>query len=170
MSEALKSQRTYVLVGHGGSGKTSVAEMLLFNAGALNRLGKIEDGTTALDFEPEEIKRRGSIQPGFAHFKWNKNSHFLIDTPGDNNFNGDLPYTLAAADGVVFVIDAVDGVKPLTRKAWGEVKKAGLPALVFINKMDRDRADFQMAFTGLKDSLGIKPVLLHYPIGRKRRI
>jgi len=167
MSEALKSQRTYVLVGHGGSGKTSVAEMLLFNAGALNRLGKIEDGTTALDFEPEEIKRRGSIQPGFAHFKWNKNSHFLIDTPGDNNFNGDLPYTLAAADGVVFVIDAVDGVKPLTRKAWGEVKKAGLPALVFINKMDRDRADFQMAFTGLKDSLGIKPVLLHYPIGEK---
>lgn len=167
MSEALKSQRTYVLVGHGGSGKTSVAEMLLFNAGAVNRLGKIEDGTTALDYEPEEIKRRGSIQPSFAHYKWNKNSHFLIDTPGDNNFNGDLPYTLAAADGVVFVIDAVDGVKPLTRKAWGEVKKAGLPALVFINKMDRDRADFQMAFGGLKDSLGIKPVLLHFPIGEK---
>ena len=169
MSEALKSQRTYVLVGHGGSGKTSVAEMLLFNAGVTARLGKIEEGTTALDFEPEEIKRRGSIQPSFAHFKWNKNSHFLIDTPGDNNFNGDLPYTLAAADAVVFVIDAVDGVKPLTRKAWSEVKKAGIPALVFINKMDRDRADFSMAFSGLKDGLGIKPVLLHYPIGEKEK-
>lgn len=167
MSEALRSQRTYVLVGHGGSGKTSVAEMLLFNAGVLNRLGKIEDGVTALDFEPEEIKRRGSIQPSFANFKWNKNQHFLIDTPGDNNFNGDLPYTLAAADAVVFVIDAVDGVKPLTRKAWSEVKKAGLPAIVFINKMDRDRADFQAAFSGLKDSLGIKPVLLHYPVGER---
>jgi len=167
MSEALKSQRTYALVGHGGSGKTSVAEMLLFNAGAINRLGKIEDGTTTLDYEPEEIKRRGSIQPGFANFKWNKNQHFLIDTPGDNNFNGDLPYALTAADAVVFVIDAVDGVKPLTRKAWNEVKKAGLPAIVFINKMDRDRADFQTAFSGLKDSLGIKPVLLHYPIGER---
>ena len=167
MSEALKSQRTYALVGHGGSGKTSVAEMLLFNAGVINRLGKIEDGTTTLDFEPEEIKRRGSIQPSFANFKWNKNQHFLIDTPGDNNFNGDLPYALTAADAVVFVIDAVDGVKPLTRKAWSEVKKLGLPALVFINKMDRDRADFSMAFAGLKDSLGIKPVLLHYPIGER---
>jgi elongation factor G len=167
MSEALKSQRTYVLVGHGGSGKTSVAEMLLFNAGAIARLGKVEDGTTALDYEPEEIKRRGSIQPGFANFKWNKNQHFLIDTPGDNNFNGDLPYTLTAADAVVFVIDAVDGVKPLTRKAWSEVKKAGLPAIVLINKMDRDRADFKAAFAGLKDSLGIKPVLLHYPIGER---
>ncbi|MDO9631891.1 MAG: GTP-binding protein, partial [Humidesulfovibrio sp.] len=72
MSEALKSQRTYALVGHGGSGKTSVAEMLLFNAGVTNRLGKIEDGTTVLDFEPEEIKRRGSIQPSIANFKWNK--------------------------------------------------------------------------------------------------
>jgi len=167
MSEALKSQRTYVLVGHGGSGKTSVAEMLLFNAGAIPRLGKIEDGTTVLDYEPEEIKRRGSIQPAFANFKWNKNQHFLIDTPGDNNFNGDLPYTLTAADAVVFVIDAVDGVKPLTRKAWAEVKKAGLPAIVFINKMDRDRADFMTAFTGLKDNLGIKPVLLHYPVGER---
>jgi elongation factor G len=167
MSEALKTQRTYVLVGHGGSGKTSVAEMLLFNAGVLNRLGRIEEGTTALDFEPEEIKRRGSIQPGFANFKWNKNQHFLIDTAGDNNFNGDLPYTLAAGDGVVFVIDAVDGVKPLTRKAWSEVKKAGLPAIVFINKMDRDRADFDTAFAGLKEGLGIKPVLLHYPVGQR---
>jgi elongation factor G len=167
MSEALKSQRTYVLVGHGGSGKTSVAEMLLFNAGVVNRLGRIEEGTTALDFEPEEIKRRGSIQPGLANFKWNKNQHFLIDTAGDNNFNGDLPFTLAAADAVVFVIDAVDGVKPLTRKAWSEVKKAGLPAIVFINKMDRDRADFEMAFSGIKDGLGAKPVLLHYPIGER---
>jgi elongation factor G len=167
MSEALKAQRTYALVGHGGCGKTSLAEMLLFNAGAIARLGKIEEGTTALDYEPEEIKRRGSIQPGFAQFKWNKNQHFLIDTPGDSNFNGDLSYQLAAADGVVFVIDAVDGVKPLTRKAWKDVQAARLPAVVCINKMDRDRADFQTAFDGLKNALGIKPVLLYYPIGAR---
>ncbi|WP_027175955.1 elongation factor G [Desulfovibrio aminophilus] len=167
MSDALKNQRTYALVGHGGCGKTSVAEMLLFNTGGIARLGKIEEGTTALDFEPEEIKRRGSIQPGFAHYKWNKNQHFLIDTPGDSNFNGDLSYQLAAADGVVFVIDAVDGVKPLTRKAWKDVQAAQLPAVAFINKMDRDRAEFQTAFDSLKNSLGIKPVLLYYPIGAR---
>ncbi|MEF2145826.1 MAG: elongation factor G [Desulfovibrionaceae bacterium] len=167
MSDALKHQRTYALVGHGGCGKTSVAEMLLFKAGVINRLGKIEEGTTSLDYEPEEVKRRGSIQPGFANYKWNKNQHFLIDSPGDANFSGDLSYTLSGADGVVLVIDAVDGVKPLTKRIWGEVKKAGLPAMVFINKMDRDRADFDMAFTGLSETLGIKPVLLYHPIGSK---
>lgn len=167
MSEALKNQRTYALVGHGGSGKTTVAEMLLFNAKVVNRLGKIEEGTTVLDYEPEEIKRRGSTQPGFANFVWKKNQHFLIDTAGDSNFNGDLPYQLAATDGVILVIDAVDGVKPLTLKAWREVKTAGRPAMVVINKMDRDRADFDTAFHGLTATLGIKPVLLSYPIGIK---
>ncbi|EGB13233.1 small GTP-binding protein [Pseudodesulfovibrio mercurii] len=163
----LKTQRTYALVGHGGSGKTTVAEMLLFNAGVVNRLGKVEEGSTVLDFEPEEIKRRGSIQPGFASFKWNKNDHFLIDTPGDSNFAGDLSYSLTAADGVVMVIDAVDGVKPLTRKVWGLVQDMGLPSMIVINKMDRDRADFDMAFHGISEALGARPVLLYYPIGSK---
>ncbi|SDB59770.1 translation elongation factor 2 (EF-2/EF-G) [Desulfonatronum thiosulfatophilum] len=165
MQDRLSTQRTYALVGHGGCGKTSVAEMLLFNAGVINRLGKIDEGTACLDYEPEEIKRRGSIQPGFGHFQWKKNPHFLIDTPGDNNFCGDLPYLLTAADGAVFVIDAVDGVKPLTKRFWAEVKTAGLPAMVIINKMDRDRANFEMAFAGLQEILGIKPVLLHLPLG-----
>ncbi len=163
----LKNQRTYALVGHGGSGKTTVAETLLFATGTINRLGKIEDGTTALDYEPEEIKRRGSCQPGLANYKWKKNQHFLVDSPGDANFAGDLPYHVAAVDSVVLVIDAVDGVKPLTRKVWGIVKDADLPALVFINKMDRDRADFDTAYQSLQDMLGIKPVLLYHPIGSK---
>lgn len=163
----LKSQRTYALVGHGGSGKTTVAEMLLFNAGVVNRLGKVEDGNTVLDYEPEEIKRRGSIQPGFANFKWKKNDHFLIDTPGDSNFAGDLSYSLKAADGAVMVIDAVDGVKPLTRKIWAQVQEAQLPSLIVINKMDRDRADFDMAFSGISEALGARPALLYYPIGSK---
>ena len=119
--------------------------MLLCTAGAVPRLGKIEDGTTALDYEPEEIKRRGSTQPGLAAFLYNKNRHFLLDIPGDSSFNGDLPILLTAVDAVVFVVDAVDGVKPLTKKLWGEVAKRGLPVLFCINKMDRDRADFDMA-------------------------
>ena len=163
----LKTQRTYALVGHGGSGKTTVAEMLLFNSGVVNRLGKVEEGSTVLDFEPEEIKRRGSIQPGFASFKWNKNDHFLIDTPGDSNFAGDLSYSLTAADGAVMVIDAVDGVKPLTRKIWAQVQGMGLPSMIVINKMDRDRADFDMAFNGISEALGARPALLYYPIGSK---
>ncbi|MFP4072209.1 MAG: elongation factor G, partial [Desulfovibrionales bacterium] len=165
MQDVLNKQRTYALVGHGGTGKTSLAEMILFRSGAINRLGRIEEGTTTLDYEPEEIKRRGSIQPGVAQYTWKKNTHFLIDTPGDNNFTGDISYLLTAADGVVFVIDAIDGVKPLTKKLWGEVTKNSLPAVVFINKMDRERADFSMAYSGLSDILGIKPVLLYMPIG-----
>lgn len=167
MSRALENQRTYALVGTGGSGKTSLAEMLLFQSGAVSRMGKIEDGTSCLDYEPEEVKRRGSIQPAFATFSWNKNRHFLADIPGDNNFIGDINYLLAGVDAAVFVVDAVDGVRPLTRKLWNAVKNAGLPAMVFINKTDRDRADFDMAFAGLSDILGIKPVLLYSPeIGR----
>jgi len=163
----LKTQRTYALVGHGGSGKTSVAEMLLFNAGVVNRLGKVEEGNTVLDYEPEEIKRRGSTQPGVASYKWKKNDHFLIDTPGASNFAGDLSYSLTAADGVVMVIDAVDGVKPLTRKIWTKVQDMDLPSMIVINKMDRDRADFDTAFNGISEALGARPVLLFYPIGSR---
>lgn len=164
MSKAYDSQRTYALVGTGGSGKTSLAEMLLFQAGILNRLGAIEDGTTALDHEPEEVRRRGSIQPGFASFLWQKNRHFVMDIPGDGNFTGDLACLLKGVDSVVFVIDAVDGVRPLTKKLWRMVKAENLPALVFINKVDRDRADFSMAYDGLGAVLGIKAVPLFLPI------
>ncbi|MBE1424365.1 elongation factor G [Desulfomicrobium macestii] len=165
MQDQLQKQRTFALIGHGGTGKTSVAEMLLFAAGSITRLGKIDEGSTVLDYEPEEIKRRGSIQPGFAQLPWKKNLNFLIDTPGDNNFIGDLPYLLQGADNVILVIDAIDGVKPLTKKIWSEAVKASLPAMVFINKMDRERANFQMAYQGLIDVLGMKPVLLFLPIG-----
>ena len=164
MSKALDSQRTYALIGTGGCGKTSLAEMLLFQSGVINRLGAIEEGTTTLDYEPEEIKRRGSIQPGFATFLWNKDRHFLMDVPGDTNFTGDRPYLLMGVDAAVLVIDAVDGVRPLTRRIWNAVREAGLPSFVFINKMDRDRADFDMAFNGLSSVLGMKPVTLYMPV------
>ena len=158
-----ETQRTYAIVGTGGCGKTSLAEMLLFNAGALSRMGAIEDGTTCLDYEPEEIRRRGSIQPACATYLWKKNRHFLVDIPGDGNFTGDMEYLLKAVDGVVFVLDAVDGVRPLTKKIWNLVRAAGLPSLIVVNKLDRDRADFQMALDGLA-TLGVKPVVLQLPI------
>ncbi len=165
MSNSIETQRTYALIGTGGCGKTTLAEMLLFRAGIVNRLGKIEEGTTALDYEPEEIKRRGSIQPGFASFLWDGNRHFFMDLPGDNNFTGDTDYLLQGVDAAVFVIDAVDGVRPLTKKHWSAVKAANLPACCFINKVDRDRADFDAALNGLSSILGMRPVLLYAPIG-----
>ncbi len=165
MSKALETQRTYALVGTGGCGKTSLAEMLLYRAGVVNRLGRSEEGTTTLDYEPEEVKRRGSIQPAFATWMWNRNRHFLVDIPGDTNFIGDIGYLLTGVDAAVFVIDAVDGVRPLTKKLWKAVRDASLPAIVCINKLDRDRADFNMAFNGLASTLGMKPVLLYVPIG-----
>lgn len=169
MSNALETQRTYALVGTGGCGKTSLAEMLLFQAGVVTRLGAIEEGTASLDYEPEEIKRRGSIQPGFATFLWNRNRHFLVDIPGDSNFNGDLEYLLQGVDSVVLTLDAVDGVRPQTRKLWSHIRAAGLPAIVFINKMDREkmdreRANFDMALGGLTSTLGMKPVVFYMPI------
>ncbi|THB72107.1 MAG: elongation factor G [Desulfovibrio sp.] len=167
MAKSLDTQRTYALVGTGGCGKTSVAEMLLFQAGVINRLGAIEEGTTALDYEPEEVKRRGSTQPGFAQYAWDKNDHFLLDSPGDTNFTGDLSYLLRGVDGAVFTVDAVDGARPLTKKIWSEVQALNMPAIVFINKMDRDRADFNMAFDSLSSVLGVKPVLLYMPIGKQ---
>lgn len=164
MSNALENQRTYALIGTGGCGKTSLAEMLLFRSGVINRLGAVEEGATTLDYEPEEIKRRGSVQPGFASFTWNGARHFLMDVPGDANFTGDLPYLLFGADAAVFVIDAVDGVRPLTRRIWQDVRAAGLPAVVFINKMDRDRADFTTAFAGLSGMPGMRPAGLYMPV------
>ena len=164
MSIALENQRTYALVGTGGSGKTSLAEMLLFQAGIINRLGAIEEGTTALDYEPEEIKRRGSIQPGFATFDWKGYRHNLIDIPGDSNFAGDMEWLLSAVDSAIIVVDAVDGVRPQMRRMWKSVKSAGLPTVAVITKMDRERADFDAALNSLTMHLGVRPVVLYIPV------
>ncbi len=164
MSNPLEAQRTYAIVGTGGCGKTSLAEMLLFQTGVINRLGAIEDGATSLDYEPEEVRRRGSIQPGFATWLWNRNRHFVMDLPGDGNFIGDMSCLLQGVDAAVFTLDAVDGVRPLTRKIWSMTRAAKLPAMFFINKLDRDRADFGMALEGLNSMPGVKPVVLYLPI------
>lgn len=158
--------RTYALIGHGGSGKTTVAEMLLHSAGAVSRMGSIEGGTTALDYEPEEVRRGGSIQPGFFSFERGQAQHHLVDLPGDNNFIGDLGLLVSAVDAAVLVVDAVDGVKPLTRKIYAEAQSRGLPSMAVITKVDRDRADFDSAFASLSQ-LKVKPVLLYMPLGQK---
>ncbi len=161
----LELLRNIVLVSHGGAGKTSLAELMLFNTGAINRLGRVEDGNTVMDFEPEEIKRDISISSGFHEYEWKKHIISLIDTPGDQNFFSDTKNCMQAADGSVVLIDAVDGVKVQTEQAWDFAEEFNLPCLIFINKLDRERADFFRAFQDATDSLKPKPIVLQLPIG-----
>ncbi|MBU2516659.1 MAG: elongation factor G, partial [Proteobacteria bacterium] len=164
-SDQIKTTRTVAIVGHGGGGKTSLAEAMLFNAKVTDRLGKVDEGTATLDWEPEEAKRGGSISASFGHYGFNKFTVNFVDAPGDDNFLSDAAAALRAVDGVVMVADAIDGVKVQGEKVWQFVDKAGLPALVVINKMDRERADFDAAFNMIPEMLGIKAVKLQLPMG-----
>ncbi len=167
MSGKTAQIRNLVLMGHGGCGKTSLAEALLFNAGATSRLGKVDDGSSILDYEPEEIKRQITISTAFHHYQWKRHSIYLADTPGDDNFLADTRAALHVMDGAVLVIDAVDGVKVGTEKVWQAASQYGLPRLIFINKMDRERADFAPVLKGIKEILEAQAVLVQLPLGRE---
>jgi elongation factor G len=159
--------RNLALIGHSGCGKTSLAEALLFGAGSTSRLGKVDDGSSILDFEPEEIKRKITISTAFHHYQWKKHAVYLADTPGDDNFLADTRAALHVADAAVVVIDAVDGVKVGTEKVWLAANHYGLPRLIFINKMDRERADFEPVLKEAKDILEAPVVPLQIPIGKE---
>jgi len=165
MSEKVEGIRNIALVAHGGAGKTSLAEAMLFDAGVINRMGRIEEGNTALDFEPEEIKRTSSISTGFHQVNWKKHAITLIDTPGDQNFFSDTKTCLQAADAAVVVIDGVDGVKVQTELGWEFIDDFKLPRAIFINKLDRERADFMRTFDDAKGMFQPKPIILQLPIG-----
>jgi elongation factor G len=158
--------RNVALVAHSGAGKTSLAEVMLFKAGVITRIGRVEDGNTAMDFEPEELKRTNSISTGIHQFPWKKNSVTILDTPGDQNFFTDTKNCMQAADSALFVIDALDGVRVQTEQGWEFAEQFDLPVIFYINKMDKERADYLQAFEDLKRSLaGPKPILLQLPIG-----
>jgi elongation factor G len=159
--------RNLVLIGHGSCGKTSLAEALLFGAGATSRQGKVDDGSSVLDYEPEEIKRKITISTAFHHYQWKKHTVYLADTPGDDNFLADTRATLHVADGAVVVVDAVDGVKVGTEKVWATANHYNLPRLAYINKLDRERADFHKALQEIRDVLEAQVVPLQLPIGQE---
>ena len=165
MSEKVEGIRNIALVAHGGAGKTSLAEAMLFDAGVINRLGRIDEGNTALDFEPEEIKRTSSISTGLHQLPWKKHTLTLLDTPGDQNFFSDTKTCLQAADAAVVVIDAVDGIKVQTEIGWEFLEDFKLPRAIFINKLDRERADFRRTFDEARGMLQPKPIILQLPIG-----
>ncbi|MCL4503556.1 MAG: elongation factor G [Deltaproteobacteria bacterium] len=167
MSGKTANIRNLVLIGHSGCGKTSLAEALLFTAGATSRLGRVDDGSSVLDYEPEEIKRKITISSAFHHYQWKKHSVYLADTPGDDNFLADSRAALHVGDAALVVIDAVDGVKVGTEKVWQAADHYKLPRLVFINKLDRERADFATALKSVKDILEVQAVPLQLPIGKE---
>ena len=157
--------RNIAIIGHGNCGKTSLAEAMLFTAGKINRLGKVDEGTSALDYEEEEVSRNISINNGFHNYSWNKHDVYIIDTPGDDNFLNETVFAANVCDGVVFTIGAVLGVKGQTIKFAEIVKEKNLPTMIVVNKMDRERANFTKTMDEMRESLPITPTVLHMPIG-----
>ncbi len=166
MSETVDKLRNIALVGHGSSGKTSLAEIILFKAGVTTRVGRVEDGNTAMDFEPEEIRRRVSISTAFHQYNWKKYTVNLMDTPGDQNFFSDTKLCMQAADSAVLLVDAIDGIKVQSELAWEFADGFKMPLVIFINKLDRERSDFSRTLEDIKKSFeSPKPIILQLPIG-----
>ena len=159
--------RNVALVGHNGSGKTTLAESLLFATGAVNRQGKVDDGSTVCDFEPEEIKRHMSLSLAMAPCVLDDIKLNIIDTPGYADFFGEVRAALSVVDLAVIVVSAVEGIEAQTEAAWNLAAELGLPRLVFINKLDRERASFDRTLGALQERFGAGIAPLELPVGEE---
>ncbi len=159
--------RNVVLVGHNASGKTSLAEALLFRAGAIARPGTVEKGTTVMDHDPDERERQQSIELAVACFDWNDHRINLIDTPGYADFRGEALLGLAAADLAIFVIDGVAGVQSQDVVLWHHASELGIPRLVFVNKLDRERSSFDRTLAQVREVFGSHADPTELPIGEE---
>jgi elongation factor G len=157
--------RNVVLLGHGGTGKTSLAEAAAFVSGATSRMGKVDEGNTVSDFEPDEVKRKISLGLSLVPCEWSGHKLNLIDTPGYADFVGEVKSGIAAADLGVILVDAVSGVQVGTEQAWLNADRAKLPRVIFINRMDRENANFQQALEQLQARYGKQIAPLELPIG-----
>lgn len=157
--------RNVGIVAHGGAGKTSLTEALLFNAGAVTRLGRVDDGSSTADFEPEEIKRKVTISASLAPCEWREHKLNFLDTPGYADFVSEVKGMLRAVDGVMVVLCAASGVEVETEKVWQFANDHNLPKIAFINKMDRENADFDTVVNTMKEKFGAGIVPIQLPIG-----
>lgn len=162
------SIRNVAIVGHGGSGKTQLVSALLLDAGMVNRLGRVDDGTTVTDYDEEEISRKHTLSASLAYAEWNKTKINLIDTPGFGNFFSDARAAMHVADGAVLVVDGVSGVEVQTEKAWAAADELQLPRLVAVNRLDRDRASLERVLESLRQTLGRTIVPIQLPLGEER--
>ena len=160
--------RNVAFCGHGRSGKTTLLEAALFDSGATTRLGNVDNGTSVLDFEPEETKRQMSISASLAALEWKKNFKInAIDVPGFPDFVAEMHGALAAADAAVIVVSASAGVEVETEKAWALAESLNLPRAFFVSKMDREHADFDKVLTQLRDKFGNSVVPVQVPVGKE---
>jgi elongation factor G len=162
--------RNIAVVGHRGTGKTSLVEALLFQTGAVNRLGTIEAGTTVGDWDEDEHKRQLSIALTLAHADWQDRKINLLDCPGDPSFQGEWRSALRVVEGALVVVSGVMGVEVGTARAWSKADELGLARVVFVNMLDRERADFYRTLQQLQDQLSPKCVAVHLPIGSEHEL
>jgi elongation factor G len=170
MHKAADRIRNVALVGHRGSGKTSLHEALLFQAGAVNRLGSVLDGTTVSDTDEDEKSRQMSISAALASFEWQQRKVNLIDTPGDSSFIADALGALRVSESAVFVVNAVMGVEVHTSRLWQRAAELDLARLIFVNMLDRERADFFRTLESLKAAFGPHVVATEIPIGSEHEV
>src|SRR3954453_12677545 len=162
--------RNVALVGHRGSGKTSLHEALLYQAGATNRLGSVADGTTVSDSDSDEQARGMSIGASLNSFEWQDRKINLIDTPGDPSFVADALGALRVCESAVFVVNAVMGVEVSTTRLWRRAEELDIARLIFVNMLDRERADFFRTLESLKAAFGPHVVATEIPIGREHDV
>jgi elongation factor G len=161
----VKQIRNSVLIGHGNSGKTTLAEALLYTAGTIKRLGRVDDGTSSMDYEPEETKRHITISTAFSHLSWKKREIFLADTPGDDNFVNETRFAARVADSAILTVGAAIGVRSQTEKFVAMIRERKLPCVICITKMDRERANFSKVVEEIRSTFDLNPVVLYLPIG-----
>ncbi|MFH1910935.1 MAG: elongation factor G [Pseudomonadota bacterium] len=160
-----KSIRNLAIIGHGGTGKTSLCESFLYVAGKTDRPGRVDDGSSCMDYEPEEQKRHISISATTNNIDWEKHRVNFIDTPGDSNFTFDTKSSLRVVDGAVVLVDAVGGVEFQTEQVWEYADEFKLPRLLFVSRMDRERADFGKSVESIRKRLREKITIVSLPIG-----
>ena len=162
--------RNVALVGHRGSGKTSLHEALLFQSGTVNRMGSVVDGTTVSDADPDEKARQMSITAAMATFEWQDRKVNLLDTPGDSSFIADALGALRVCESAIFVVNAVMGVEVSTSRLWARAAELDIARMLFVNMLDRERADFFRALEQIKGAFGPHAVATEIPIGTEHDV
>ena len=162
--------RNIAVVSYTGAGKTSLLEALLYTAGAIPAMGSVLSGNTVSDFEPEEIHRKISISLGVAHFDWKDTTFNLVDAPGALSFLGEAELALRAADGVLIVVGASSGVKTELEKTWSTIQELGLPCVMLINELDKERTTVGPVLEECEHALGLKGLPVTMPIGAESQL
>ena len=170
MSQEPGKIRNVAVVGHRGTGKTSLVEAMLFQAGAINRLGTVEAGTTTTDWDEDEQRRQMSLASSLAHLEWQGRKINLIDTPGDSGFQADTIGSLRVVEGALVVASGVMGVEVNTARVWARAEALELSRVVFVNMLDRERADFYRTLAALQEQLSDRCVAIHLPIGSEHEL